>query len=188
MSDDRQVTISIAQTVAALWRRHHRRRVAVRPSAEPMIASVGTATAGEPIHQTHCFGPCYRLVLARPVRGIPRELVRRRRVRQWHSQQQSGRTCPGLRRRTGPLPIGRLRPRIQVGGLHFAANWGSRGSSSCKECSGRKLETETAMSVISRSRSFSRMAEMASLSATSVSVSVVEIATANVTDRVTERM
>ena len=63
----------------------------------------------------------------------------------------------------------------------------SRGSSSWKEWSGRKLETETARRVISRSRSLSRMAEWASLSATSVSVSVVEIATGNVIDRVTER-
>jgi hypothetical protein len=45
--------------------------------------------------------------------------------------------------------------------------------------SGRRFETETAMSVISRSRSLSWMAERASLSATSVSVSVVEIATDN---------
>ncbi len=45
-----------------------------------------------------------------------------------------------------------------------------------------------AMSVISRSRSLSTIAEWASLSATSVSVSVVEMATVNVTDRVTERI
>ena len=43
-----------------------------------------------------------------------------------------------------------------------------------------------AISVISPS--LSGIAEWASLSATSVSVSVVEIATANVTDRVTERI
>ena len=62
-----------------------------------------------------------------------------------------------------------------------------RGSSSCNECSGHRLETDTARRVISRSAWLSAMAERASCSATSVSVRVVDVATGSVIDRVTER-
>lgn len=106
-------------------RRACSRRVVNGP-AQPMIESVVTPTAGKAIDQTHWLHAGYHLVPARPVRGTPRELARRRKGRPRRSQRQPGRTCPELRRRTGPPPIGRLRRRILVGGPHFAANWGNK--------------------------------------------------------------